>query len=134
MKKETTITAYLVLLGLALVLLLQTQTASQQFWGEITAPNGQQQLILYQKDRMMHQTPEILLYSQQKNETTARYLGCITLSEDNRSAIHYTYEWADDQQLVLWLECEYCMIERRRYEINLAASTPDCITPLSMIP
>lgn len=133
MKTETKVVSCLSLLALALLLLLQTQTTSQQLWGEISATDGKEQLILYQKDRRMHQTPEILLYSQHKDTQTTRYLGCINLPEDNRSAIRYTYEWEDEQQLILRLECDYCMIEQRRYRIALAQQVPYCITPLSTL-
>ncbi|MGH1334699.1 MAG: hypothetical protein ACRBFS_01120 [Aureispira sp.] len=134
MKKETTVIGYLSLFVWAIILLLQTKSDSQQFWGEITAPNGEQQIILYQKDRMMHQTPEILLYSPSKNQGVKRYLGCIALPEDNRSRIKYTYEWTDEEHLVLLLECDYCMIEQRRYQIALAETAPNCITALPNTP
>lgn len=134
MKTETTVIGYLSLFALCLILLVQTQTASQQFWGEIIAPSGEQQLNLYQKDRSMHQTPEILLYSQRNNSTVERYLGCISLPEDNRNAIHYTYEWANEEELVLSLECDYCMVSKRRYQIALAAKTPHCITAIPFTP
>lgn len=134
MKKETIVIGYLSLFALAIILLLQTQSNSQQFWGKIIAPDGEQQLILYQKDRIMHQTPEILLYFQGKNQAVRRYLGCISLPEDNRSAIHYTYEWAKEQELVLLLECDNCMIEKRAYHIALATSSANCITALPLTP
>lgn len=134
MKKETTVIGYLSLFTFAIILLLQTQSHSQQFWGKIVAPDGEQQLFLYQKDRIMHQTPEILLYFQGKNQAVRKYLGSITLPEDNRSAIHYTYEWSQEQELVLLLECEYCMIEKRAYHIAVAAATPHCITALPLNP
>jgi len=129
MKKETSVIASLSLFGWAVLLLLQTQSHSQQLWGAILTPNGGQQLILYQKERMMHQTPEILLYSQDK-EQTEHYLGSINLPEDNRTTINYSYTWLDNQEMILLLECDPCMINERRYRIRFSAQTADCITIL----
>lgn len=129
MKKETSVVASLSLFGWAILLLLQTQSYSQQLWGKIVAPNGKYQLILYQKERMMHQTPEILLYSQHK-EQQERYLGGINLPEDNRTTINYSYTWLNDQEMILLLQCDHCMIHERRYHITLSAKAPDGITIL----
>lgn len=129
MKKETSVVASLSLFGWAVLLLLQTQSHSQQLWGAIIPPDGDQQLILYQKERMMHQTPEILLYSQNK-EQTERYLGSINLPEDNRTTINYSYTWLDNQEMILLLECDPCMINERRYRIRLSAQAADGITSL----
>lgn len=130
MKKETSVVASLSLFGWAVLLLLQTQSYSQELWGRIMAPDGSQQLILYQKERMMHQTPEILLYSQSK-EQKERYLGCINLPEDDQTIIDYSYTWLNNQEMILLLECnDHCMIDKRCYQILLSAKVPNCITAL----
>lgn len=134
MKKETIVIGYLSLFIWAIILLLQTKSNVSRIWGEIKDPNGEQHVILYQKDRMMHQTPEILLYYQGKDQGVERYLGGIILPEDNRSKIKYTYKWTDKEQIVLSLECDYCMIEQRHYHIALAETAPNCITALPITP
>lgn len=89
----------------------------ERLWGTIDAPNDSYQVVLYQKERIMHQAPEILVYYKSKGKKMRYPIGNILLPEDNRSAISYDYEWTDTQALLLKLNCEKCMIDQRLYTV-----------------
>ncbi len=89
----------------------------KKLWGKIDSPDLGCQVYLYQKDRIMHQAPEILVYFQKKGSSIMRPIGNILLPEDNRSTLTYAYEW-EKGALNLSLNCEQCMIEQRNYKVR----------------
>ena len=91
----------------------------KSLWGKIDAPDLEYQIMLYQKDRIMHQAPEILVYFQRKDSKTIRPVGNILLPEDNRNELTYEYQWSSDGVLMLMVNCDKCMIEQRKYSINI---------------
>jgi len=100
-------------------MLLSFYEEEKSLWGKIDAPNLEYQIMLYQKDRIMHQAPEILVYFQKKNSKEIRPVGNILLPEDNRNQLTYEYEWSKEGALMLMVNCDKCMIEQRKYAINI---------------
>jgi hypothetical protein len=101
------------------IMLLSFYEEEENLWGKIDAPGLEYQIMLYQKDRIMHQAPEILVYFQKKNSKTIRPIGNILLPEDNRNELTYEYEWSTEGILTLMVNCDKCMIEQRKYSINI---------------
>lgn len=108
----------LTLLGGAMMLLSYPKE-DKVLWGKIDAPDLQYQIMLYQKDRNMHQAPEILVYFQKKNSTVIQPIGNILLPEDDRNQLTYDYEWSSKKALTLMVNCDKCMIEQRKYTIRI---------------
>jgi len=75
-------------------------------------------MVSNQKDRIMHQTPEILVYFQKKGSWVNRPIGNILLPEDDRSKFTYEYALEENGELVLSLNCNNCMIDQREYLIS----------------
>ncbi len=117
---------YFYLLGIILTLLLSCQGSHPQ-WGNSTSPNAKWQVLLHQKPRKMHQTPEILVYYKAQNQDKIHALGSIILPEDNRNTLDYHCEWRGDL-LELIISCDYCMIEERYYQIDFGEKKPAIIT------
>ena len=92
---------------------------NKRLWGKIDSPHLDYKITLYQKDRIMHKTPEILVYFQKKGSLIMRPLGNILLPEDDRIILTYDYEWEKSGNLALTLHCQKCMIDQRKYKINL---------------
>lgn len=101
------------------IMLFSFYEEEKSLWGKIDAPNLEYQIMLYQKDRIMHQAPEILVYFQKKNSKTIRPIGNILLPEDNRNELTYEYQWSSDGALMLMVNCDKCMIEQRKYSIDI---------------
>lgn len=101
------------------IMLLSIYEEDEKLWGKIDAPNLEYQIRLYQKDRIMHQAPEILVYFQKKNSPITRPVGNILLPEDNRNELTYEYQWSKENTLTLIVHCDKCMIEQRKYAINI---------------
>lgn len=110
---------YAVLISFWLLILIAFSNEDKVLWAKITVPNNGGELFLYQKTRIMHLTPEILVYFQANNHTTLRPIGNILLPEDDRIKLTYNYHWIADYQLSLTLVCDLCMIEERKYELKL---------------
>lgn len=105
-------------------MLVSNTEADKQLWGEIDAPTADYQIKLYQKERIMHQAPEILVYFQRKGSKTTYPVGNILLPEDNRSELTYDYQWSKTGELMLILHCDKCMIEDRKYQIEIEGEKP----------
>jgi hypothetical protein len=101
------------------IMLLSFNEEEKDLWGKIDAPDLEYQIMLYQKDRIMHQAPEILVYFQKKNSNVIRPIGNILLPEDNRNELTYEYKWSKGGALMLMVNCDKCMIEQRKYSINI---------------
>ncbi|CAA6802108.1 MAG: Unknown protein [uncultured Aureispira sp.] len=101
------------------IMLLSFYEEEKSLWGKIDAPDLEYQIMLYQKDRIMHQAPEILVYFQKKNSQNLRPVGNILLPEDNRNELTYEYEWSRTGVLMLMVNCDKCMIEQRKYAIDI---------------
>jgi hypothetical protein len=101
------------------IMLLSFYEEEKSLWGKIDAPDLEYQIMLYQKDRIMHQAPEILVYFQRKDSKTIRPIGTILLPEDNRNELTYEYQWSPEGALMLMVNCDKCMIEQRKYSINI---------------
>jgi len=104
--------------------------SEERIWGRIDAPDNTYQVILYQKERIMHQAPEILVYYQNKGKKMRYPIGNILLPDDNRSALSYEYEWTTNQELLLKLNCEKCMIDQRIYSVLFHRDQTYRITPV----
>jgi hypothetical protein len=118
--KKNGLLYYLILTFLgAFVMLLSFYEEEETLWGKIDAPDSEYQIMLYQKDRIMHQAPEILVYFQKKNSKITRPIGNILLPEDNRNELTYEYQWSREGALTLIVNCDKCMIEQRKYSIDI---------------
>jgi|VirMetMinimDraft_7_1064189.scaffolds.fasta_scaffold48359_1 hypothetical protein len=102
------------------IMLLSFNEEEKNLWGKIDAPDLEYQIMLYQKDRIMHQAPEILVYFQTKNSAIIRPIGNILLPEDNRNELTYEYQWSTEGALTLMVNCDKCMIEQRTYSIQIS--------------
>lgn len=108
----------LTLLG-GTMMLLSYPNEDKELWGKIDAPDLEYQIMLYQKERKMHQAPEILVYYQRKNSTVTQPIGNILLPEDDRNQLTYDYQWSTKRALTLVVNCDKCMIEQRKYTIQI---------------
>lgn len=99
--------------------LLMSCEEDKNLWAKLESPNQEFQIILYQKDRIMHQAPEILVYFQKKHSSTPKPIGNILLPEDNRNKLTYHCQWLNTTQALLSLTCDKCMIDERTYKIAL---------------
>lgn len=104
------------------LMLLSLLAAKPTFWAAFVCNGRKGKVLLYQKQRMMHQAPEILVYYQD-NEGANDFVGTINLPEDNRSHIAYEFKQLDPYRILLQLSCEPCMIELRTYIIDLKKTT-----------
>ncbi|BDS09684.1 hypothetical protein [Aureispira anguillae] len=121
---KTGLLPYLLLILIGGFVLLISYDDDRQLWGEIDAPNLDYQIMLYQKERIMHQAPEILVYFQKKGSSITYPIGNILLPEDNRSPLTYDYQWSPEGALTLILRCDKCMIEQRKYQIDMEKEKP----------
>ncbi len=119
MKKNGLLYYFILIFLGSFILLCSAQEEEKKLWGKIHAPSAAYQIMLYQKDRIMHQAPEILVYFQKKNSKTAHPIGNILLPEDNRNHLTYEYYWSAQEQLTLIVNCDKCMIEQRTYSIHV---------------
>lgn len=118
--KKTGLLYYFILTFLGgAIMLLSFYEDEEKLWGKIDAPSLEYQIMLYQKDRTMHQAPEILVYYQRKDSKITRPIGNILLPEDNRNELTYEYQWSTKGALTLIVHCDKCMIEQRKYSINI---------------
>lgn len=123
MSKSTFSYLVLFLIG-GFIMIVSNQEDDKKLWGEINAPDSDYQIKLYQKERIMHQAPEILVYFQKKGSKSTYPVGNILLPEDNRSLLTYDYQWSRQGALTLILHCEKCMIDERKYQIDIAKGKP----------
>lgn len=129
MKANLLLYFILVIIG-GSVLILSYPDDDKELWGRIDAPDLNYQIMLYQKERIMHQAPEILVYFQKKGSKRTYPVGNILLPEDNRNELSYDYQWSRTGALMLTLYCDKCMIERRKYAIELVDEIPTLIKVL----
>lgn len=129
MKKNGLVYYLILTLFGGFVMLLSFYEEEEKLWGEIDAPDSEYQIRLYQKDRIMHQAPEILVYFQKKNSKITRPIGNILLPEDNRNELTYEYQWSTEGALMLMVNCDKCMIEQRKYSINIVKNQA-VLTPI----
>jgi hypothetical protein len=97
-------------------LILLTGCSHSKKWGTLKSPNELHHIVLYQKDRSMHRTPEIQIRYQKDN--MEYYLDSILLPEDDRNTLTYEYQWQSDHKVLLSIHCDFCMIDKRVYTIE----------------
>lgn len=95
--------------------------SDKQYLVSTTSPHQALEVLLYEKERPMHQSPEILIYY--KKSKKEAYIDSILLPEDNRNQLNYTFNWSEDQ-LLITVHCDYCMINERTYTLSFQQKKP----------
>ena len=116
MTKDIIIYTSLIFVWLFITTVITTE--DDKLWASIDSPKMDYQILLYQKERKLHQVPEILVYYKSKNSTLKKALGNICLPEDDRNTLSYQYQWVNNHKLNLTLKCDLCMIHERNYKIE----------------
>ena len=117
MTKDIIIYTSLIFLWLFIITVVTSE--DHKLWASIDSPKMDYQILLYQKERKLHQVPEILVYYKSKNSTFKKTVGNILLPEDDRNTLSYQYQWENNHKLTLTLNCDLCMIHQRNYKIEL---------------
>ena len=102
-----------------LFILSGMMTDDKELWASIESPKKDYEVLLYQKERKLHQVPEILVYYKSKNSSFKKAVENIMLPEDDRNTLSYEYQWENNYKLTLTLKCDLCMINNRKYKIEL---------------
>ncbi len=106
---------------LILTVFLTVGCSDKEYLVSTTSPHQALEVLLYEKERPMHQSPEILIYY--KKSKKEAYIDSILLPEDDRNQMDYTFSWSKDQ-LLITVHCDYCMINERTYTLSFQQKEP----------
>lgn len=87
-------------------------------WCKIQTDDPQKQIVLKLRERNLHRIPQILVYSK-VGTSKQQFIGKIDLKEDNRNKLKLQYKWINPNKLELSINCDYCMIEKRMYYLDI---------------